>query len=229
MLQIFELKYGFPMCGGAIDGCHIPIIAPRLYHTDYYNRKGWYSILLQGLVDHNYKFIDFDVGQPGKCHDAYVFEMSKLYRKLSSGTFYPPFTKTIEGKEVPIVILGDSAYALSTFLMKPYAEGLATAAQKRFNERLSRTRILVEHSFGRLKGRWRSIMKRNDSQADKIHIVVASCIVLHNFCEVWNMDYEEYNNFDVEQPGNEYHPDEEIGNENEIRTTLVQYFTNNPY
>ena len=34
----------------AVDGSHIPIVAPRLHAADYYNRKGFHSILLQGLV-----------------------------------------------------------------------------------------------------------------------------------------------------------------------------------
>lgn len=61
----FERKTGFPMCAGALDGTHIPIIAPASFPTDYYNRKGWYSVILQGLVDHTYCFLDFDVGWPG--------------------------------------------------------------------------------------------------------------------------------------------------------------------
>lgn len=76
----FEKKTGFPMCAGALDGTHIPVIAPQSYATDCYNRKGWYRVILQGLVDHTYKFLDFDVGWPGKCHDAYVFDCSRLCR-----------------------------------------------------------------------------------------------------------------------------------------------------
>ena len=34
---------------GSIDGCHIP---PALKHTEYYNRNGWYSVVLQAVVDH---------------------------------------------------------------------------------------------------------------------------------------------------------------------------------
>lgn len=78
----FENKTGFPMCGGALDSTHIPIIAPSAYHTDYHNHKGWYSVLIQGLVDCNYKFLDFDVGWPGKCHDAFVFECSHSPKSL---------------------------------------------------------------------------------------------------------------------------------------------------
>ena len=58
MIACFEERFGFPSCGGALDGCHIPISAPVEHHTDFYNRKGWYSIILQGLVDHRYCFIN---------------------------------------------------------------------------------------------------------------------------------------------------------------------------
>ena len=39
-------------CEGSIDSCHIPIIPPASNHTDYYNRKGWYFIILQAVIDH---------------------------------------------------------------------------------------------------------------------------------------------------------------------------------
>ena len=52
----FLTKWGVPQCVGAIDGCHIPIAAPVNNHTDYYNRKGWYSMILQGVADANYRF-----------------------------------------------------------------------------------------------------------------------------------------------------------------------------
>lgn len=59
IIKGFQEKSGFPMCAGALDGTHIPILAPSSFHTDYYNRKGWYSVILQGLVDHQYMFQDF--------------------------------------------------------------------------------------------------------------------------------------------------------------------------
>ena len=42
----FLSKWGFPQCIGAIDGSHIPIIAPSENPLDYYNRKGHHSVIL---------------------------------------------------------------------------------------------------------------------------------------------------------------------------------------
>ena len=60
----FRDRWGFPQCAGAVDGTHIPIIAPDEYNADYHNRKGWYSILMQAVVDHQYRFTDVCIGWP---------------------------------------------------------------------------------------------------------------------------------------------------------------------
>ena len=43
---------GMPQAIGAIDGFHIPIKALKNKPGDYYNRKGFYSVVLQAVVDH---------------------------------------------------------------------------------------------------------------------------------------------------------------------------------
>ena len=57
-----------------------------------------------------------------------------------------------------------SAYSLTSNIMKPFPDGTVRGPRAAYNACLSRARIQVEHAFGRLKGRWRCIMKRNDSQ-----------------------------------------------------------------
>jgi len=41
----FESLHRIPYIIGAIDGSHIPIIAPKVDPTSYYCRKGFYSVL----------------------------------------------------------------------------------------------------------------------------------------------------------------------------------------
>ncbi|XP_018376266.1 PREDICTED: putative nuclease HARBI1 [Trachymyrmex cornetzi] len=48
---IFERRSGgFPGVVGAIDGVHIQCKAPPGNANDYYNRKGFHSIILQDIV-----------------------------------------------------------------------------------------------------------------------------------------------------------------------------------
>ncbi|KAG6920367.1 hypothetical protein G0U57_021268, partial [Chelydra serpentina] len=51
---------GFPNCGGAIDGTHIPILGPDHQGSQYINRKGYFSMVLQALADHKGRFTNIE-------------------------------------------------------------------------------------------------------------------------------------------------------------------------
>ena len=117
------------------------------------------AFIMQGMVDHLYRFTDIYIGWPGRVHDARVFGNSTLYQKGVNGTLFPEWTKTIAQEEIPLVVLGDPAYL--PWVMKPYIDnGHLSRDQRRFNYRLSRARVVVEDVYGRLKGRWRCLSKR---------------------------------------------------------------------
>ena len=133
-------------------------------HTDYYNRKGWYSMLVQAIVDHNYLFRDLCIGWPGSVHDA---------RALANEVH-------VQGQSLRIFLIGDSAYSTSmadkTFL---FSSSL-NPQQKRYNYRLSQARVVVEIAFGRLKARWRRLAKQIYMHIDNVPFIVAACCVLDN-------------------------------------------------
>ncbi|RXN09833.1 nuclease HARBI1 [Labeo rohita] len=93
IIQGFRDRWGFPQCGGAIDGTHIGILAPPVSSAGYYNWKGFYSVILQGVVDHRLMFWDINVGWPGKVHDARVFANSSLFERGQSNTLFPRITE----------------------------------------------------------------------------------------------------------------------------------------
>ncbi|CAM4540845.1 unnamed protein product [Lepidochelys kempii] len=173
---------GFPNCGGAIDGTHIPILAPEHQASEYINRKGYFSIVLQALVDHKGRFTNTNVGWPGKVHEACIFRNSGLFQKLQEGTLFPDQKITVGDVEMPIVILGDPAYPLMPWLMKPYT-GSLDSSQELLNYRLSKCRMVVECAFGRLKARWRSLLTRLDLSVTNIPTVITACCALRNICE----------------------------------------------
>ena len=69
--------------------------------------------------------------------------------------------------------------------MKPYADnGRLTPSQRPLNNNLSSTRMAVEIAFGRLKGRWRILLKRLDKKTRNVPLAVGACCNLHNICEI---------------------------------------------
>ncbi|XP_065448109.1 uncharacterized protein LOC135982985 [Chrysemys picta bellii] len=173
---------GFPNCGGAMDGTHLPILSPEHQATEYINCKGYFSMLLQALVDHKGCFTNINVGWPGKVHDARVFRNSGLFQKLEEGTCFLDQKITVGDVEIPIIILGDPAYPLMPWLMKPY-KGSLDSSQDLFNYRLSKCRMVVECAFGCVKAHWRSLLTWIDLSKVNIPIAIAACCALHNICE----------------------------------------------
>ena len=100
VVEGFEICWGFPQVAGAIDGTHIPIISPRENPSDYYNHKGFYSIIMQAIVDFRGLFLDTYIGWPGKVHDARVFSNSSVYHKGREETLLPAWKKQINGVEI---------------------------------------------------------------------------------------------------------------------------------
>ena len=103
----------------------------------------------------------------------------------------PSHIRTLGGVPVPVVILEDPAYFLLPWLLKPYLGVSLSEKQKKFNRRFSRALVVVESTFGRLKGRWRSLLKRKDKKLDYLRTAVTACCILHNICEV---HLDEFNN-----------------------------------
>ena len=135
---------------------------------------------MQAVVDHEYLFRDLH-WQAGSVHNARIFANSTVFKEACNGSILQGDAVSISGRDIPIFLVGDSAYPLMTWLMKPFAHNTQlTSSEKIFNYKLSRARIAVENAFGRLKARWRRLLKHNDMNLSNIPTVVAACCILHN-------------------------------------------------
>ena len=161
-------QWQFPNCIGALDGKHIPIQLPPDSGSTFYNYKGFYSVVLLALVDSEYKFIYVDTGCQGRISDGGVLRNTELYRRLNGESISLPPPRQLpvsddpawdqsDTLEVPYVIVGDDAFALTKNLMKPYPRNTLNDAERIFNYRLSRFRRISENAFGILSARFRII------------------------------------------------------------------------
>ena len=176
-------EYGIPQTVGAIDGCHIEINAPPQNKEDYYNRKQHCSVILQAIVDCSLKFLHVSVGYPGSIHDARVLRLSGLFDLGNNQQILESPSRVINGTEVPPLIVGDSAYPLLKWLIKPYADrGRLSPEESKFNIKLSAMRSVVEKAFGMLKLRWRLVYKKVEQKTRTLKKTVIAACILHNIC-----------------------------------------------
>nr|XP_040024722.1 uncharacterized protein LOC120812643 [Gasterosteus aculeatus aculeatus] len=133
------------------------------------------TAVLQGVVDDMYCFWSISCKMPGCAHGANV---------LSQAHLLPKEPREFDGVSIGHFLLGDPAYPLMDWIMKGYTHSPnITPEQESFNVYLSSARTTVEIAFGRLKSRWRVLMKRSDFHFTFTSKVIATCCALHNFCE----------------------------------------------
>ena len=128
----------------------------------------------------------------------------------------------LAGREITPYLVGDSAYPLSPWLMKPYPEGTRDPDEIAFNKELSSARVQVECAFGMLKNRWRILQKRFDSNIEFAIKATIACAVLQNIClrnnDAWD---ENDDDDDHELPGNI--PPNAIRDGDDIRNILKDF------
>jgi len=122
-----------------------------------------------------------DIGQVGSVDGATVFERSDLHQKLSLGE---------SGLDQDQHLIGAQNYPLSTSVLTPFKQtDEFDETKKRFNKRLSETRVVIEKAFALLKGRFRKLRYVSMRRLDLISMVVSTCCILHNVC-IFNDDWE---------------------------------------
>ena len=176
--NLFEEKWNFPNCLGAVDGKHVHITPPKDAGSYFYNYKGYNSLVLMAVVNANYEFLYADIGTNGRVSDGGVLNNTTFGKKLKDNELHiPPIGK----HGLPCVFVGDEAFALRPDFLKPFPQKELNADRRTFNYRLSRARRVVENAFGILSARFRIFHSTINLKLDSIEKVVLATIALHNY------------------------------------------------
>ncbi|XP_055632800.1 putative nuclease HARBI1 [Toxorhynchites rutilus septentrionalis] len=111
IMRGFYEKTGFSGITGCVDGTHVRIISPANDQHLYFNRKGFHSLNVIVVCDHNLKIRFVDANHPGSCQHSFVFNGSSLGHHLA--------TNHNNGEE-NTWLLGDSGYPLKPYLITPF-------------------------------------------------------------------------------------------------------------
>nr|XP_034837881.1 uncharacterized protein LOC117994110 [Maniola hyperantus] len=120
--KVFEKRWNFPHCLGAMDGKHIAIFLPAGCGSEYFNYKNHHSMVLFAIVDGNYRFILCDFGTNGRISDGGVLKNTMFFQKLDNNLLCIPTDTVVANstRKLPYVFVADDAFPLRTDLIKPF-------------------------------------------------------------------------------------------------------------
>ena len=101
-------------------------------------------------------------------------------KKIVDGKVIPNVAQQVENVEIPPLILGDVAFPLRTWIMKPHGDAILPDDKRYLNYRHSRARLVTEGAFGRLKSRFRVLFRKCESHKEIVKMYGLACFVLHN-------------------------------------------------
>ena len=93
-------------------------------------------------------------------HDSTLLQSTDLWKKIVDRKVIPNVAQQVENVEIPPLILGDGAFPLRTWIMKPHGNAVLPDDKRYFNYRHSRARLVTEGAFGRLKSRFRVLFRK---------------------------------------------------------------------
>ena len=123
MEEKFRTIWNVPHAVGAIEGKHITTKKPKKSGSDYYNYKGFFSLIFLTLVDAVYRFLWIDCGTSGSCSDAQILNRKNLREKIDDGTLELLAPKLLgeRGPDLHYFLLRDNAFALMPWMVKPHS------------------------------------------------------------------------------------------------------------
>jgi hypothetical protein len=180
----FGARWQFHHALGVLDGKHIRIQKLKNGGSTYFNYKKFYSIVLMALVDADYKFLWCDVGSHGSASDGQIWNDCQLRQAIEQNMIWFPPPLPGDNVPLPYFLIGDDAFSLKTWMMKPFSRMNMERPERIFNYRLSRARRVVENAFRILANRFRCMLGTMCQDLQNTVTIMMACICLHNLMQM---------------------------------------------
>lgn len=179
----FNERWNFPNAIGAIDGKHIILQRPFGGGSHFYNYKCTHSIVLMAIAGPNYECLYADIGANGRCSDGGIWGNSRMSKCVEDNTLNIPAPRKLPNSDIatPFVFLGDDAFALKSYMMKPFPQRGLDVEKRIYNYRHSRARRISENLFGILASRWRVLRSAFLLQPKSVENIIMAILILHNY------------------------------------------------
>lgn len=233
----FESLWNLPNCIGALDGKHVRIEKFANTGSTNFNYKSYHSVALMACSDADGLFTMIETGYAGRNSDGGIFRASAMKYWITHARLDipPPSPLTYDENRslFPYYFVGDEAFPLSRYLMRPYAKKSLDNLKRIFNYRLSRGRKTIECSFGMAAEKFPVLngpIRCRDPE--KVNDIIKAACVLHNYVRKQEgLEYIPRHFEDCETTSNNFHaiqpPVENITiNTNSPATALRNYLAN---
>ena len=135
----------------------------------FYNRKGFYAIVVQVIVDADRRFMWFSADHQGATADSTAWESTNRgRRRFANGEFPHPF-----------FIVADAAYTCTESVLTPF-HNKTDKDKDAYDYFQSHYRINVECALGMLQRRFGVFWRELAVPLDKVKYILHACMVLHN-------------------------------------------------
>lgn len=150
------------------------------------------------------------VNWPGSAHDSRIFRESGLCAALERGEYRG-------------VLLGDKGYRCTSYLFTPLRHP-ETARERQYNSAHTRTRNLIERTFGILKRRFAVLDKCLRTKFSTSKRIITACVILHNIARLHNIPLEAEEELNGEDQPNDVDADggDEVGPLGARRAQYIQ-------
>lgn len=143
--------------------------------AEYYNYKGYFSIILLAIVDAQYNFIYIDFGSNGRASDVAIGNDSSLKEVLEKNSINFP---------TDYDFIGDDAFPFETYLLKPFSQYKKEIEPKGEGIQL----LFVALAFGILTRRFRILQRPIEVKPEITNKIIWTVCSLHNWLRHFNLN-----------------------------------------